>query len=156
MPVNQINLKHARAEYAYRCVTDVLRLGDQVKKYKTLILNTPVRIQSSGLMQTLAFSCSKMEKNPHHQQLVLHMAKWVLRDKAIRGIAIDTRSWEENRDETMGLFELLLSQPDEVMMQFTREALEVTQWLKRFADARIEEPGEDENANRATPPAQSE
>ena len=131
--IPQRNLQHDRARYAYKSIKEV---PAQIQKdYRSEVMSTPVRIHDAGLMQTLAFYCSKMkldesgeEKNPHFSMLALHIMKWILNDEAER----------RGKKDALKLFSSLLTCSDEEMILHTQEAIEVTQWLKRFADARIE------------------
>ena len=123
------NIKHKCAEYAYRCITDISGEEPAVQTdYRSEVMSTGTRIYSTGLMQTLTFYCSKIkEGKPHFEKLSLHVTKWILRSDKLG-----------NEMATLQLLEFLLNQPDDKMMYFTQEAMEVTQWLKRFADAKLE------------------
>lgn len=132
------NVKHECAEYAYKCITKVLESSkanpniDIQKDYRSEVMSTGTRIHSAGLMQTLAFYCSKIKGDKlHFSKLALHIMEWILRNEKLG-----------NSGEPLPLLELLLGQPDDKMMYFTEEAMEVTQWLKRFADARLEKEAE--------------
>ena len=149
--IPQRNLQHDRAKYAHDCIENVLAKEKEKafegisEKYKSEVMSTPVRIHDAGLMQTLAFYCSKMkvengkEKNPHFSMLALHIMKWILNDEAER----------TGREDALNLFSSLLDQSDEEMILHTQEAIEVTQWLKRFADARIEKESSENEAPAA-------
>ncbi|MHA1216773.1 MAG: type III-B CRISPR module-associated protein Cmr5 [Candidatus Thorarchaeota archaeon] len=133
--------KHDCAAYAYSCISDILaNLKDCQDKYRSEVMSTGTRIHEAGLMQTLAFYCSKMKEDssPHFQRLALHLMKWILRGAEVKGRAVDTSRWDDDRQRTLSLFEVLLEQRDESMMLLTADAKEVAQWLKRFADARLE------------------
>jgi len=133
------NIKHECASYAYKCIKDIIENCSNIQKdYRSEVMSAGTKIHDAGLMQTLAFFCSKMEKDLHFRKLALHIMKWILRDEKVGGVNIDTEKWDEDKNKTIELFEFLLNQSDERMMYFTQEALEVTTWLKRFADARLE------------------
>ena len=132
------NIKHECAKYAYERITKVLESSkanpniDIQKDYRSEVMSTGTRIHSAGLLQTLTFYCSKIsDKKPHFKELVLHIMEWILRNEK-----------PGNSKDPLPLLEFLLGQPDDKMMYFTEEAMEVTQWLKRFADARLEKGAE--------------
>jgi len=140
------NLKHQCAEYAFRCVDDILnnQNSQTQKEYRSEVRSTGTRIYGSGLMQTLAFYSSKMddkgeENHPHFRKLSLHILKWLLKDENIDGIIIDTSisKWDEDKNHTINLFSKLLNKSDEDMIYYTQRAMEVTGWLARFADAKL-------------------
>ena len=133
------NIKHECAAYAYACITDVADEIPNQKEYRSEVMSTGTRIHDSGLMQTLAFYCSKMKaEKPHFERLSLHVMKWILRDEKVNDRNVNTSKWDDGKGGVLTLFSFLLDQSDEKMMWFTREAMEVAQWLKRFADARLE------------------
>lgn len=130
------NIKHECAEYAYKCIEDILGFNDDIqRKYRSEVMSTGTRIKSSGLMQTLAFYCSK--EDPHFLKLTLHILKWILKDIQIDGKFLNPLAWNENKEETLRIFSFLLKESDEKMIYYTQRALDVTEWLKRFADARL-------------------
>lgn len=135
------NIKHQCAEYAFNCIEDVVKINNSQthKEYRSEVRSTGTRIYGAGLMQTLAFYLSKMneEKHPHFRKLSLHILKWLLKDENIDG-TIDTSRWEDNNDQTIKLFRTLLNKSDEEMIYCTQRAMEVTGWLARFADAKLE------------------
>lgn len=139
------NIKHECAHYAYQCIENIIKNHNSIQKdYRSEVMSAGTKIHDAGLMQTLAFFCSKMkiennkEKNPHFRKLTLHIMKWILREEKVKNLNVDTTKWDEDKNKTIELFEFLLNQSDEKMMHLTQEALEVITWLKRFADARLE------------------
>ena len=139
------NIKHKCAAYAYNCISDVLKEPGIQGKYRSEVLSVGTRIHDSGLLQTLAFCCSKMKggekpgDRSHFRELALYIMKWILREEQIDGDSLDTSKWDESDENIMSIFAYLLEphQSDERMLIYTHDALEVTQWLKRFADARL-------------------
>lgn len=130
------NIKHECAEYAYRCVEEIKKNHSNIKdKYLSEVMSTGTRISGSGLMQTLAFYLSKEE--PHFKKLTLHILKWVLKDIPVNGKTLDLSIWDEDKKETFKIFSFLLNKPDEEMIYCTERALDVTQWLSRFARAML-------------------
>ncbi len=136
MASGERNIKHECAEYAYKCVDDILINDPNIQgKYHSEIMSTGTRIKGSGLMQTLAFYCSK--EDPHFLKLTLHLLKWILKDRPFNGSLLDTSQWDEDKSGVMKIFSVLLNESDEEMIYYTQRALDVTEWLKRFADARL-------------------
>jgi len=88
-------------------------------------------------MQTLAFYSSKDE--PHFLKLTLHLLKWILKDEQVNGKSLNTEKWDEDKEQTMKIFSFLLNKTDGEMIYYTQMALDVTEWLKRFSDARLKE-----------------
>ena len=134
------NIKHQCAEYAYRCVEDVInfRQGtDLQKKYRSEVMSTGTRILGSSLMQTLAFYSSKEE--PHFLKLNLHLLKWILKDESVNGKHLNPAKWDEDRKEMIKILSFLLTKSDDEIMYYTQRALDVTEWLKRFSEARLKE-----------------
>ena len=132
------NIIHECAEYAYRCVEDIMNRNEDIqKKYRSEVMSTGTRIKGSGLMQTLAFYCSKDEL--HFLKLTLHLLKWILKDEQVNGKSLNTEKWDEDKEQMMKIFSFLLNKPDDEMIYYTQMALDVTEWLKRFSDARLKE-----------------
>ena len=133
------NIKHECAEYAYQSVEDIINLNNEdiQKKYRSEVMSTGARIKGSGLMQTLAFYSSKDE--PHFLKLTLHLLKWILKDEQVNGKSLNTEKWDEDKEQTMKIFSFLLNKTDGEMIYYTQMALDVTEWLKRFSDARLKE-----------------
>lgn len=134
------NIKHECAHYAYKCIDDVLgTIKDSQRDYRSEVRSTATRIHDAGLMQTLAFYCSKMNDKKHFERLALHIMKWILRADKVENESVDTSRWDDGKAGILKFLRFLLDQSDEKMMMLTAEATEVTQWLARFADARLKE-----------------
>lgn len=131
------NLKHETAKYAYECIEDVVTSDTKEDKYRSEVMQTGFRLYGAGLMQTLAFYCSKMKKDKHFRKLSLHLLKWTLRDEVINKGMINCSQWNENEAQTMGLFSVLLDKSDDEMRFYAQRAMDVTEWLKRFAEAKL-------------------
>lgn len=140
------NQEHDRAAYALKCVNEICGVYPAMKKeYRSLVLQTPIRIHTAGLCQTLAFYCSKMKdkddntnafKPNHYLKMVLHVMKWLSRDPL--GAVPDT--WGESASDTFALFSAaLLNKDHQTVMAATQEAQALATWFKRFAEAKIEE-----------------
>lgn len=140
------DIKHQCAEYAYRCIEDIENYIPDIKEdYRSEVMNIGTRIYGSGLMQTLTFLCSKMEidkngqeKKPYFRKLALHLLKWMLDKKEGCSVVAETATWDEPKDKTLELFKALLNEKNvEEIIYCTQRAMEVSEWLKRFADARL-------------------
>jgi CRISPR-associated protein Cmr5 len=130
------NIEHERADYAYKCIKDILDNHNGIKdKYRSEVLQTAIRIYNAGLMQTLTFYCSKMPNDEHFRKLSLHLMKWILRDE----LTTNRETWTENIGQTWQLFNTILNHPNNLIV-YTERTKTVVVWLKRFADGRIEKP----------------
>ena len=115
------NIEHERADYAYKCIKDILDNHNGIKdKYRSEVLQTAIRIYNAGLMQTLTFYCSKMEikngiKN-HFIPLSLHLMKWILRDE----LTTNRETWTENIGQTWQLFNTILNHPNNLIVYTER------------------------------------
>ncbi len=139
------NIKHQCARYAYDCIEDMIsEPADRQREYRSEVMSTGTRIHGSGLLQTLTFYCSKMSgkgdnEKPHFRKLALHMLKWILKDEKIDG-GLSLSEWNEDVSGVWKLYSVLLNaDSDEKMIFYTERARELTDWLKRFADARLKE-----------------
>jgi CRISPR type III-B/RAMP module-associated protein Cmr5 len=131
------NLEHKRAAYAYSCVKDIIDNHNGIKEeYRSEVLQTATRLKNIGLLQTLAFYSSKMEKKKHFLMLNLHLMKWALRDD----FAADIFSWDEDKDAVWQMFHDNFLGDSSNLMLYTERALAMVTWLKRFADGRIKKP----------------
>jgi CRISPR type III-B/RAMP module-associated protein Cmr5 len=135
------NLEYERAEYAYKCIKNIIDHHGSIKKeYRSELLQTPARIYNSGLLQNLTFYCSKMdvdikEKKPNHFILLnLHLMEWILRGEKIK---VDG-DWKKTKERIYVLFKAnIIGQPENKML-YTERAMSVIVWMKRFAEGMIE------------------
>ncbi|MEW6088970.1 MAG: type III-B CRISPR module-associated protein Cmr5 [bacterium] len=120
MPEQERNLEHKRAEYAFKCISEIIELKNPKyeAQYRSVALSSGVLIQKSGLMQALAFYISKKE---HHKKLAEHILKWI----QCPGINVELQ------------FQCLLNISDEDMVRKTMETRDFISWLKRFAEGRL-------------------
>jgi CRISPR type III-B/RAMP module-associated protein Cmr5 len=140
------DIKHQCAEYAYRCIEDVVNFEPDIKEdYRSEVMNTGTRIYGSGLMQTLTFLCSKIEiekngreEKPHFRKLALHLMKWILDEKEGVSVVAEIATWDDSKDKTLELFKGLLNEKNvDELIYYTQRAMEISEWLKRFADAKL-------------------
>lgn len=110
-----------------RFALDVVRsVTENRGKFKSLVRNATSDIQVNGLAQVLAFWKAKNE--PHHAALLGAVSRWVGRDLGLPE-ETDLLEW--------------LAQPQTTSVDYRRattSALEIIVWLKRFAEAEIQEP----------------
>ncbi|MBT9167884.1 MAG: hypothetical protein DDT22_00675 [candidate division WS2 bacterium] len=132
MPDEERNLEHKRAEYAYSCINEIIGSGDDSeKKYRSAVLSCSALIQKVGLMQAMAFYLSKDDLR---KKLAEHILKHV---------------FQRQNENTVELFNSLLSANDEMLMQMTSESQSIVKWLKRFAEGRLKKDEDDEDKDVA-------
>ncbi len=120
------NLEHERAAYAYDCIQGIKKNHPDIEgKYRSAVLSSGALIQKAGLMQTLAFYLSK--KN-HYEELADHILCW------IKG--------HNRKGEAKLLFEQLLNVDDDAIIEKTMEAMALITWLKRFAEGVLKKEGD--------------
>lgn len=138
------NREHLRAEYAYCCIEAIKNIKDPdlEKKYRTQVFSLPTRLHVVGLMQTIAFNCSKMNDTGkrHFVKLNLHLLHWILKNP---------ENCDGDATAAYELFsqKLLPRLGTEQLMLYTREAVAFSVWLKRFAEARLEVPEEESDGD---------
>lgn len=137
----ELNLEHERAEHALRCVTEIERIGRLKDKYSSEAKQTDTRLQTAGLLQTLAFYCSKMKdrqedgaETNHFVYLVVHLLGYVL--TATPGSISAAEAWK--------LYQKLLKEAGDAgqLMYYTQRAKSLTRWLTRFSTTMLEPEGE--------------
>jgi|SRR5581483_7012391 CRISPR-associated protein Cmr5 len=122
----QQSLEQKRAATAWGCIADV-RSKKFAKEYGALARNAPADIQSNGLGQALAFWRAKGKKGDNeHTHLLNDVSKWV--GKQIKD------------DENLDLLEWVIKDANtNDYRRATAEAMAFLQWLKRFAEAELED-----------------
>jgi CRISPR type III-B/RAMP module-associated protein Cmr5 len=135
----ELNLEHERAEYALGCINSIKELpfdGKFKKDYASEVKQTRARLRTAGLLQTLAFYCSKMkdkersEQKKHFVYLVTHLLGYIL----------TTPSGEVSANNAWKLYRKLLEETKEPaqLMDYTQRARSITRWLMRFAATVLE------------------
>lgn len=145
------NVEHTRARYAFDCIDKVKGLSGPVqKKYSSQVRSAPALIHNCGLMQALAFYCSKMDdsddKKKHYVLLAGHLLDYMVPDES-PGAA-------HNKAEVFLKFKALLASCEsssELLMLNTGRAKAVLVWLKRFSDAMLEKDKTLADSNPGTP-----
>jgi CRISPR type III-B/RAMP module-associated protein Cmr5 len=139
--MNERNLESVFAEYARRCIADEQSIADEKQRcsYKSEARSLAAKIHGSGLMQTLAFYCSKMENRTgtetQYVKLCLHVMKALPLDGDLRSIL----AWEEGSAYVKELFENMVNNSNPEMMFLTERALKLASWLSRFAEISLGE-----------------
>ena len=142
---NETNIKkleNGRAEFAYKCVVEAKKPGEDYKykpsKYRGYVKKLPVLIQTNGLGNAMAFIISKGKANNSKQKknaynlMYKQIAQW------LRSEDSGCELLPENKD----LLEFVISKPSTIYRQITSEILALLNWLRRLAEGMIE--GEDD------------
>lgn len=115
------DLDRCRAEAAWKAVQEIAATD---KEYGSLAREMPTLIQVNGLAQTLAFLKAKNKPHhPHHQNMFQHLSDWVC---------------QQLRLGQGDLLENILRMDSQLYRRATAESLAFLQWLKRFAESKIE------------------
>ncbi len=120
--MSEPTIEQCRAAAAWQNVKQV-KGKDFAREYKTLAQGAPADIQTSGLGQTLAFWYAKGE--PAHKSLLGHLSAWVLRQM---GAAAED-----------SLLHWVMRHNSDEYRRATREALAYLVWIKRFAEAELDD-----------------
>jgi CRISPR-associated protein Cmr5 len=140
--VKQQSLDRRRAAFAYAVVSGLRQQEDKKLKeeYTTLAQNLPTMILQNGLGQTAAFLMSKAKGDDGcaDGRLLDHLARWLFDET-------DKKKPEERRPflrdvgatGTERLMAALLKAERHEWTRAQHEAVEVSTWLKRFAEALI-------------------
>lgn len=119
----QRSLEQKRAAQAWDCVKEV-KSRNYKKDYLSLARSAPADIQGNGLGQTLAFWRAK--KKEEHLTLYQHLAAWV---------KIQIRF-----TQPADLLEWIIKQAGtDEYRRATTEAIAFLSWVKRFAEAELED-----------------
>lgn len=129
------SLDQKRAEQALKDVNQVNDSNsDKFKsKYAGLARKTPASVQSSGLGQSLAFLRAKAGQNrtDEHWTMYVHISAWVIGQ--IRPA--------EKPDHFL---EWVIEQDTSMYRRATAEAMAYLNWLKRFAEALLPPPKDED------------
>jgi len=127
--VNFRSLEQTRARLAWEFVHNEIakKSKNDQKEYRTAIRRLPAMILTSGLGQTVAFHLSKDEGKPHYE-IIKNLSRAL---KGLRGIT--------NIETPEKLIEKIMDADHETYILLSNEALKYATWLKRFAEAELEE-----------------
>ncbi len=115
------------------------------KEYRSLARGLNAMIQINGLGQTLGFLNAKgSEKKPHYHLLLTHLTEW-MRDLSHFRVANSDVMKDRNDGLLMWVINSDTSNDD--YRRATTECLAFGVWLRRFAEAELEEPKPGDNIN---------
>jgi CRISPR-associated protein Cmr5 len=132
------SLEQRRAEFAFKKIEEVAKRNRKVQdKYSSYVKKAPVLIQTNGLGSALLFFKSKFGEGEEsdlsadkeaYRLLYDHINEW-----------LKERGFTEGKDAV----EWIISADSLKVFQATEETIALLNWLKRFAEAKLE--GGDEN-----------
>lgn len=131
------SLEQNRATYALELVSAFADRESPLNKAKlqTHIQKTPIRILQNGLGQALAFLLADSEgktNTPSHQ-LYDHLQNWLC------GATSDSRPCRIYSGQQCNLMKQLIEGDRQQYMLAQEEALKLFAWLKKFADAYLDD-----------------
>jgi CRISPR-associated protein Cmr5 len=106
-----------RAEFAYKKIREVKNNNN----YKSLVRGFPTMILQNGLGQALAFLKAKGEI--HHLSLYNHINEWL----------------GDHENNAFDILKEIISRDSFIYRLYTKETLLLLIWLKKFAEAEIED-----------------
>ena len=127
--IGQMTRDQRRAQYAYQCAGEVMKLGDQQRQeYRTLVMGLGPLVLRSGLVTALAFLQRRAKDEDRNAAAILfeHLAS-----ADIPGLRPDRG---EAPEQICALARHLELEPT---MLATRELIKVVEWLKRAAEATL-------------------
>lgn len=152
---NLKNINLEVAKYSMSCVKQVIEKenSDNCKKYKTLVKKMSTMIQKNGLISTLVFNLSNIDK-PEHKLVLSQIAKWNITNPKISDLlkvddkerdvfitAIDNTKVVKTLDNSVLInYIAFLTNMDSQEYRFiTKEMMILFGWVKRFVDGMIED-----------------
>ncbi|HET9227768.1 MAG TPA: type III-B CRISPR module-associated protein Cmr5 [Thermoanaerobaculia bacterium] len=132
-------LEQMRAAFALERI-DQVKAGADNAKYKTQLLKLPARLHNNGLGQTVAFYLTAGPKKP--EWIICDwLQDWLSRPKemgpAIYPLGKDLIGCVSGKDLPKD------ADPELLYRQASDEARAIAVWLKRFAEAFIQEKGQE-------------
>ena len=120
------SLEQKRADLAWEFVhKDYVQ--NNSKEYRAAMRKLPTMILTSGLAQTVVFHLSKGKDKPHYE-IIRNLAESLEKLLDIRDIGDPEK-----------LMDKIKNADHETYMLLSNEALKYATWLKRFAEAELEE-----------------
>lgn len=128
MPVR--NIAHENARKAFAAIQDVKdHHPDAAKEYLSLVRGADSFIHQCGLLQTLAFYLAKdKEDKKHHRLLLEHLLKHLIENLPKSGSS-----------RLLDGYNTLLNKKDDTLMLDTAKIRSYLLWLKRYAEAMLDE-----------------
>lgn len=131
-PSPQQSLEQERAKFAWECIGEV---KEKKSEYASVAKKAPSDIQINGLGQTLAFWRAKGKKDREYEQIYIHVSKWVLEKRLGKKHSKGLLGWVMSEGETD---KTKFTSTDDYR-RATTEAIAFLVWLKRFAEAELDE-----------------
>ncbi len=140
----QRGIEQGRAEYAYRCVKDILDIessGNErdfsAKKYKQHVKKVPTLIKANGLGPAFAFIKTKMNKGEESdkrswEEIYNHTKEWIRERCEIKYF-----STLQEGEEERGFLEDIIRLDTVNYRMLTTEIMALFSWLKRLSDGLI-------------------
>lgn len=122
------NLELARLSWVNAQVSELLNRKELAEKYRSLARKLPSMILANGILNTLLFLKGKAKPGNEHEILLTQLMSW-----SRQTIALIDPVPQEN------CISVLLSKKSNEVRQITREYLMLAGYLKRVAEALIEE-----------------
>ena len=128
-------MEQGRAAFAYICATEGAELKEKSKEYRAYTRKLPMLIKTNGLGAAIAFAFAKGSENRKVKPekawglLYLHIQKW-LGDKGLISISGE-------------LAKTLTELDSKTYRAISVEVLALLAWIKRFAEALIDEEATD-------------
>lgn len=141
----QQSLEQKRAAFAWKCITEVGE--DQRKEYSGLAKSAPADIQINGLGQILAFWRAKgyekgKPKGNAHSSIYAHVSEWLgdkKRFNVTKQIVDEGTGNAKRKVEKWVINWLTETASTDEYRRATTEAIAFLVWLKRFAEAELDE-----------------
>lgn len=121
------SLEQERSKFAYD-VVDSAKGKNFESNYSGYVKKAPAMILNNGLGNTLAFFWSK-SNNEAYRRLFEHISSW-----------LEKRGIYRKENNISNALEWITERADNLMvLQATQETLALLNWMRRFADAMLEE-----------------
>ncbi|QXM05372.1 type III-B CRISPR module-associated protein Cmr5 [Crassaminicella indica] len=137
--IKNINLEVA--SFAIEKVKNVCNNKKMDKNYKTLVKKMPALIQKNGLILTLVFNWSKVEKL-HHKEVLKNIIHWHKQNSKIKDFeGFKEVDFDKNEKDTKVIEKYIKAVTDLDQREYrllTKEMMSLFGWIKRFAEGMIE------------------
>ncbi|NJE01390.1 type III-B CRISPR module-associated protein Cmr5 [Thermococcus sp. JdF3] len=134
------SLEQERAKFAYDCVSEVRRSGEETqKRYVSYVKSAPALILTNGLGQALAFYLSKMGNGGELEHSAINPEVFEEGEKrAYAFLYSHITGWlAEKMTGGKDPLKVYMEGDSMTAIAITEEALALLNWLKRFGDAML-------------------
>jgi CRISPR type III-B/RAMP module-associated protein Cmr5 len=140
MPVK--NIAHDNARKAFAAIENIKNNhADAEKEYLSLVRGADTFIHQCGLLQTLAFYLAKdKDGKGHHCLLIKHLLEHLIDNLPKNG-----------KSRLLDGYNTLLNKKDDELMLDTVKIRSYLLWLKRYAEAMLDDKGGGANGNSNQP-----